>query len=222
MIDMDDLKVPGTDVFKNKVGITDAQTLAAAEADFSAIRLTELHLKPLVGAFTTEHLQRIHNHIFQDIYEWAGKLREVDLPDRLTRPGAPPWEIEKALNRVFDRLSSENHLKGYDLDEWTERSGYYLAELAQIQPFLAGNELVLQEFTRELAQENDIWLQWDGITKEQITDELHSAMQGSRTANLRRLIMLAVDSEPIKHHHTRDVLRNTERGRGREFDFTKY
>jgi cell filamentation protein len=189
---------------------------------FCAIRLTELQLKPLVGAFTTEHLQRIHNHVFQDVYEWAGTLREINLPDRLRRPGAPPWEIEKALNRVFDQLSSENHLKGYDLDEWTERSGYYLAELAPIQPFLAGNELVLQEFTRELAQENDIWLQWDGITKEEITDELHSAMQGSRTANLRRLIMLAVDSEPIKHHHTRANLRNTDRAQGRELGFTKY
>jgi cell filamentation protein len=216
MIDIDDFKVLGTDVFKNKLGISDAQTLASAEADFTAIRLTQLHLKPLVGAFTTEHLQRVHNHIYQDIFEWAGKLREVDLPDRLTRPGAPPREIENVLNRAFDRLSSENHLKGYDLDEWTERSGYYLSELAQIQPFLVGNELVLQEFTRELAQENDIWLQWDGITKEQITDELHAAMQAFRTANLRRLIMLAVDSEP------RDVLRNTDRARGRGLDFTKY
>jgi cell filamentation protein len=222
MIDFDDLTVPGTDVLKNKLGIADARKLAAAEADFSAIRLTQLHLKPLVGAFTTEHLQQIHNQVFQDLYDWAGKLREVNLPDRLTRPGAPAWEIEHALNRVFDRLSSENHLKGYGLDEWTERSGYYLTELAQIQPFLAGNELVLQEFTRELARENDIWLQWDGIMKEQITDELHSALQGSRTANLRRLIMLAVDSEPTKDHHTRDALRNTNRGRGRELDSTKY
>jgi len=222
MIDFEDLTIPGTDVLKNKLGIVDARKLAAAEADFSAIRLTQLHMKPLVGAFTTEHLQQIHSHVFQDVYEWAGKLREVNLPDQLTRPSAPAWEIEQALNRVFDRLSSENHLKGYGLDEWTERSCHYLAELAQVQPFLAGNELVLQEFTRELAQENDIRLQWDGITKEQITDELQSALQGSRTANLRRLMMLAVDSEPIKDHPRREVLRNTNRGRGRELDFTEY
>jgi cell filamentation protein len=222
MIDMDDFMVPGTAILKNKLGIADVAKLAAAEADFSAIRLTQLHVKPLVGAFTTEHLQRIHSHVFQDVYEWAGKLREVNLPDRLTPPGAPAWEIEHALNRVFDRLSSENHLKGCVLDEWTERSGDYLAELAQIQPFLVGNGLVLQEFTRELAQENDIWLQWDSITKEQITNDLHSVLRGSRTANLSRLIMLAVDSEPIKDYQTRDVLRSTHRGRGRELDFTKY
>jgi hypothetical protein len=35
MIDMDDLKVPGTDVLKNKLGIADAWKLAAAEADFA-------------------------------------------------------------------------------------------------------------------------------------------------------------------------------------------
>jgi len=219
--DIDDLKIPGTDVFRNKLGITDGHKLASAEADLTAIRLTQLHLKPLVGAFTTEHLQTVHNHIYQDIFAWAGQLREVELRERLTRPGAPPGEIERALNRVFDRLSSENHLKGYELDEWAERSGYYLAELGDIQPFLAGNELALQEFTRELALENNIWLQWDGITKEQITDELNSALQGSRAANLRRLIMLAFDPEPVKPHHTRELLRNTDRERGRELDFTK-
>lgn len=222
MIDISDFKVPGTDVWKNKLDITDARQLASAEADFSAIRLAELNVRPLVGAFTTEHLQRIHNHVFQDVYEWAGKLREVDIPEWLTRSGAPPWEIEKALDRVFDKLSSENHLKGYDLDEWTDRSAYYLGELAQIQPFLAGNELALREFTSELGRENDIWLQWDGITKEQIFDELSSAFQASRAANMRRLIMLALDPEPLKHHHTHDFIRNPERNRSRELDFTKY
>jgi hypothetical protein len=48
------------------------------------------------------------------------------------------------------------------------------------------------------------------------------ALQSSRAATLRRLIMLAVDSEPVKHHHTRDVLSSIDRVRGREFDFTKY
>ena len=222
MIDIDDLKVPGTDVFKNKLGTADAGILASAEADFSAFRLTQLHLKPPAGAFTAEHLQRIHNHIFQDVYDWAGKLREVNSSERSTRPGVPPSEIEGALNRVFDRLSSENHLKGYGLDEWTERSARYFVELAEIRPFLAGNELVLLELTRELAQENNIWLQWDGVTENQVTDEVISALQGSRAANLRRLIMLAVDPEPVKHHHTRDLFRNTDRIRGRELDFTKY
>jgi cell filamentation protein len=222
MIDISDFKIPGTDVWENKLDITDARQLASAEADFLAIRLAELHMKPIAGAFTTEHLQRIHNHVFQDVYEWAGKLREVDIPERLTRPGAPPWEIEKALDCVFDKLSSENHLKGYDLDEWTDRSAYYLGELAQIQPFLAGNELVLREFTTELGRENDIWLQWDGITKEQITDELSATFRASRAANMRRLIMLAVDPGPLKHHRSHELIRNPERNRGRDLDFTKY
>jgi len=222
MIDIDDLKIPGTDVFKNKLGITDRGKLASAEADFTAIRLTQLNRKPLVGAFTTEHLQGIHNYVFQDVYEWAGRLRDRDLPERLAQLSAPPHEIEKALNRVLDRLSSENHLKGCEPVAWIERSGYYLTELSQIQPFPTGNELVVEEFTRELAQENNIWLRWDRITKDHITGELNSSMQRSRGANLRRLIMLALDPEPVKHHHTRDLLRNMDHLRGREFGFTKY
>jgi fido (protein-threonine AMPylation protein) len=95
----------------------------------------------------------------------GGKLREVDVQDRLIGHGVPAWEIERTLDRIFDKLSTENHLKVCDFDEWAGRSSYYLGELLQIQPFLAGNAIALQEFTKDLARENDIRLQWMGLRK---------------------------------------------------------
>lgn len=222
MIDIADFTQPGSDVLKNKLNITNGLKLANAEGDFAAARLAELHVRPIVGAFTTEHLQSIHAHVFQDVYEWAGQLRQINLADRLTRSGAPPWEVEKALDRVFDKLSAENHLKGYELDEWADRSSYYLGELATIQPFLVGNELVIREFATELGRENDIRLQWDGITKEQIADELNASFQASRQANMRRLLILAVDPEPLTKHKSHEFIRNRDRGRGRDMDLAKF
>lgn len=215
MIDIADFQISGSHVLKNKLGITNAEALGNAEADFAAVRLSELHQKPIVGAFTTEHLQQIHGYLFQDVYEWAGKLREVKLPKEIVQPGAPPSEIERALDRLFDQLSTENHLKGYGVDQWAERSSYYIAEIADVQPFLVGNTFTLQEFTLELALENGIRLQWD----EEITDELSAAIQASRSASLRRIIMLAVDAGPTAmrtNPRSNDRSRITDRERTRE------
>ena len=215
MIDIADFQISGSNVLKNKLSITDARVLGNAEADCASIRLSELHQKPTVGAFTTEHLQQIHGYLFQDVYEWAGKLREVELPKGIAQPGTPPREIEKALDRLFDRLSSENYLKGYDLDQWAERSSYYLGEITDVQPFLSGNALALQEFTRELALENGMRLQWD----EGVGDELSAAFQASRSANLRRLILLAVDGDPAANRvnqRSNDRIRMTDRDQTRE------
>jgi cell filamentation protein len=127
MTEIEQYTIPGTNVLRNKLGITNAPALAQAEADFSTFRLVELQTKPIAGAFTVEHLQRIHHHIFQDLYEFAGQLRKVELPERVLDGATTPAEIERSLNKLFDRLSSENKLKGYELEEWTERSATYLA-----------------------------------------------------------------------------------------------
>jgi cell filamentation protein len=43
------------------------------------LRILELLDKPVSGAFDLKHLQAIHAYIFQDVYDWAGELRKVDI-----------------------------------------------------------------------------------------------------------------------------------------------
>jgi cell filamentation protein len=214
MTEMEQYTIPGTSVLRNKLGITNAPALAQAEADFSTFRLVELQTKPIAGAFTIEHLQRIHHHIFQDLYEFAGELRKIELPERVLRGATTPAEIERSLNKLFDRLSSENKLKGYELEEWTERSATYLGEMSKIQPFLVGNGQVLREFSDELARANGLSLQWDGISRDGMEEDLES-LQMSTDSNLRRLILLAMDPDPEKIRPSRgeDGLPNIDRNR---------
>jgi cell filamentation protein len=214
MNDLAQYTIPGTDVLRNKLGITSAPALAQAEADFTTFRLVELQTKPITGAFTIEHLQRIHQHIFQDLYDFAGELRKVELPDRLLRRDIPSGEIERSLNKLFDRLSSENKLKDYAMDEWTERSAFYLGQLSKTHPFPIGNGPVLREFADELARENGLALQWDGISREGMDEDLES-LQMSANSNMRRLILLAMDPDPEKLRPTRgeDWMPNMERNR---------
>jgi cell filamentation protein len=78
--DADDVYcIPGTAVLKNKAGITDQEQLDEFEGDFTAIRLLELTQNPVEGSFDLAHLCKIHQYLFQDVYEWAGEVRTVDI-----------------------------------------------------------------------------------------------------------------------------------------------
>ena len=196
MIDATDFTIPGTGVLKNKLGITDSAALVKATTDSTALRLAELRASPIRGGFDSAHLQAIHHHLYQDLYDWAGELRTIDVGN------VPASQVEKSLNDVFDRLNRENHLKGFSAEQWARNGSAYVYDLGTIQPFLAGNEIALQEFAVELARKNNLSLQWDA-TPDIASDSIALLSQAEQSANLRRLIMLAMDTEPIAHHSQR-------------------
>ncbi|MGD0358636.1 MAG: Fic family protein [Terracidiphilus sp.] len=197
MIDATDFTIPGTGVLRNKLGITDPAALSKATADSTALRLAELHASPVRGGFDSTHLQAIHHYIYQDLYDWAGELRPIDAGN------VPASQVEKSLNSVLDCLSRENYLKGLSGEEWSRSASAYIYDLGTIQPFLAGNQIALQEFAVELARKNNLSLQWDA-TPDIASDSIALLSQAEQSANLRRLIMLAMDTGPITQHSCRD------------------
>ena len=196
MIDATDFTIPGTGVLRNKLGITDSAALLKATTDSTVLRLAELHASPIRGGFDSAHLQDIHHHLYQDLYDWAGELRSIEAHN------VPASQVEKSLNSVLDRLSRENHLKGLSAEEWAGSASAYLYDLGTIQPFLAGNEVALQEFAVELARKNNLSLQWD-TTPGIASDSMAILSQAEQSANLRRLIMLAMDTDPLAQYSNR-------------------
>jgi cell filamentation protein len=196
MIDSTDFTIPGTGVLRNKLGITDPAALSRAATDSTSLRLAELHASPVRGGFDSTHLQAVHHYIYQDLYDWAGELRPIDAGN------VPASQVEKSLNAVLDRLSRENHLKGLNAEEWARSASAYIYDLGTIQPFLAGNEIALQEFAVELARKNNLSLQWDA-TPDIAFDSMALLSQAEQSANLRRLIMLAMDTGPVAQHSSR-------------------
>lgn len=69
-------------VITNKIGITDSPTLAREEERISkksAARLFEQNLLNKMSSGTWTTLQNIHKVLFQDIYDFAGELRTVNI-----------------------------------------------------------------------------------------------------------------------------------------------
>ena len=191
MIEHTDITILGTTTLKNKLGITDPKQLATAEADLTAFRLAELRIVPILGGFDSIHLQEIHHHVYQDLYDWAGELRRLNAGNRSAA------DVATSLNAIFDRLARENHLKGRCPEEWGQSVSTYIYELGTIQPFLTGNELALREFADELARKNNLSLQWNTAAPEIGTNDVMSYLDRlEQSANIRRMVMLAMDTDP--------------------------
>lgn len=70
---------PGTNILINKFNCHDEKELRRIEALSTGGNLAWLQLHPIEGSFDFEHLKRIHHFIFQDLYDWAGQIRDVDI-----------------------------------------------------------------------------------------------------------------------------------------------
>lgn len=98
---------------KNKLGIVDSSELAREEERLSKMRAVQLFEEDILSDFepgTFDALQKIHEFIFSDIYDFAGKIREVNIAKGGFRFASVMYlcealkNIEKMPQRSFDEI----------------------------------------------------------------------------------------------------------------------
>lgn len=156
---------PETGILKNKLGIKDEDELKEAEAASVGWRSFQLSEQPIQGSFDLNHLKAIHKHLFDDIYEWAGELRNIDLA-KGDSYFANHHHIVSAATAVFKRLAEEGRLKGLGIASFSERAAYYLGEINALHPFREGNGRAQREFLSHLAYKNGYFIEWKNINQE--------------------------------------------------------
>jgi len=139
---------PGTTVLKNKLGLEAQQDLDAFEAEIVAQRAEEA--LP-IGKLTYAHYRAIHRHLFQDVYDWAGKIRKV----RISKGGSMfcyPESIDREMSKLFGSLAGQKQFKGLTVEAFAMRAAHFLAELNAIHPFREGNGRTQLTFLTLLAE----------------------------------------------------------------------
>ena len=159
----------GTDILINKLDIRTDDLLKEAESLFTAQRLLELSATPFQGSFDLKHLQQIHYYMFQDLYDFAGKIREEDISKGNTLFAKFQY-IAQNTEMLFNELKSEKLLKETSVDEFSKRSAYYMSELNIIHPFREGNGRTIREFIRCLALSCGYILNWNSVDKDNLLD----------------------------------------------------
>ena len=70
---------PESDVLRNLADIRNEETLREMEADYTLSRLSDVVVADSVRKFYFESLCELHYSIFQDVYDWAGKPRIINI-----------------------------------------------------------------------------------------------------------------------------------------------
>lgn len=183
---------PGTNVLKNKFDERDQDKLDNLETTFTTRRLFELYDSPIPGSFGLKHLQKIHKHIFQDVYPFAGKFRNESITKGNTR-FAEPLFIESYGSDVMKELKGEKFLKGLDKEQFSERASYYLGEINMLHPFREGNGRTQREFFRTLAMKNGYQLDWSKIDQKTM---LETSIKSVRESDaFKDLLMAAIEND---------------------------
>ena len=89
-----------------------------------------------------KHLQAIHRYIFQDVYDWAGKVRTVDIAKG--NMFCNVRFISGQADEIFTKLKEEKYLAGLDEETFIKRLAYYFSEINALHPFREG-EIVAEQ-----------------------------------------------------------------------------
>ncbi len=141
-------RYPYSDVLRNKLCITDALKLDLNEMQIVTIR-AENNVPS--GEFNLAHLQSIHYHLFQDVYKWAGEIRQTDI----SKGGHwfhPYNRIEMAMEDVHKRLKKERFLHGLGRAEFANRAAEYIGDVNRIHPFREGNGRTQFQYLKQLGE----------------------------------------------------------------------
>ncbi|MDD3204467.1 MAG: Fic family protein [Lachnospiraceae bacterium] len=142
----------------NKLGILDSVELAKAEEKISKKKAKELfesgYLDNLESG-TYETLSKVHQYLFEDIYEFAGKIRTVNLAKNNFR-FAPVMYLQAALENI-------EKMPNTTFDEIIEK----YVEMNAAHPFREGNGRSTRIWLDHiLKNEIHLVIDWSQVDKE--------------------------------------------------------
>lgn len=143
---------------ENKLGITDSAELARTEEKISKIKAIELYESDFIEEFEVgkfSGLAKIHKFLFDEIYDFAGKIRTVNIAKGNFR-FAPVMYLEMALKNI-DEMPQSTY------DEIVEK----YVEMNVAHPFREGNGRSTRIWLDSiLKKELKLVVDWNKVDKE--------------------------------------------------------
>ena len=145
----------GYGTLRNKLGIRDATELRRQEYALVFSRQAELHTAPnLLGrTYDVAHVRAIHRYLFQDVYEWAGEFRTVDMAKGTGVFAHWDTGIQDRLEDVH-YIIQEIQWKHLDYESFSASSALVFAYLNAAHPFREGNGRSSKVFMQHVAEQS--------------------------------------------------------------------
>jgi len=144
------------DVLRNKLNIRDEKLLDRAESDITYIKFANVD-EAVSGDFDVCFLKKLHQYIFEDIYDWAGNFRVIEMTkgERVLGGDTVRYSnsdnIEKECINVIETINTLNW-KELSTKQTAEQFAKLIASLWQIHPFREGNTRTIMTFATIYAE----------------------------------------------------------------------
>ena len=193
---------PGS-CLKNKLDIKNPIELHFAEYKLRAVRQGEIDRGEvdIPRTYDKAHLQAIHKHMFQDVYDWAGKFRDVNI-SKQGNPFVPADRLDKWTDKVSAKVK--------DKDWSTMSREEFVQSIAEVysyqnltHPFREGNGATAKQFISHVSEMSPYRLDFDRVER----DEWNAASSASYPEDLQK----STDPDPRKMYAVFDKL-TVERG----------
>ncbi len=144
-----DIYLNGTDIPKNRLGITNSELLHEVEKTLlqqayqTFIAECETNTR-----FDETYFKSLHQRTFETLYDWAGAFRTVDMSKGGSLFCRAAYLDRESL-RIFHQLEEEDFLhqaKDSQPEKFAEKLAYYQSELIALHPFYELNGRITRLF----------------------------------------------------------------------------
>ncbi len=132
-------------VLINKFDIRDEKQLDIMEQSITSMLIAKAIIDIPFENVDFEFYKKLHKYVFSDIYDWAGKVRIVDMSKKGTN-FCPAENIEKRAYSIFHRLKQNDYLKRFHDDDFIVEFTDLYCELNYLHPFREGNGRIQRLF----------------------------------------------------------------------------
>jgi len=177
-----------TGILRNLADITDPDALLFFESGAVTKRIQELYENP-IKIKNIKSLFAIHQHLFQDIYSWAGEKRIVEI-NKAGKQFFPTIYFENAFQFIDSLISDYKKISKNDKHKIAEQLAKILDNVNYLHPFREGNGRAQREFLRLLALEKGLALNLNPPNNKKVY-ELY--MQGTINSDVKALEKLILE-----------------------------
>lgn len=169
-----------TGVLRNLIGATSQSALDAAESDLTYARAIQLRRRSIPRTNDLAELCAIHNHLFQDVYDWAGQPRTVEIRKKSDGAAffAPVRMIERSAGYAAESLREDGFLRALPRERLIERLALHYDQFNYLHPFREGNGRTQRIFWSRVVRDAGYDLDWRDIPGEVNDAACHTAAAG--------------------------------------------
>ena len=184
---------PQSGVLRNLQDIKDPEVLLFVESSAVTKRLQELYKNPL-KIKNSDTLLKIHHHLFQDVYEWAGQVRTVNI----SKDGKPFFNGERfniGFKYIDNLISNYRRINKSNKKQLANQLAIILDHVNYLHPFRDRNGRTQREFLRLLALEKDLTLNLNPPDDQSIYERYMSGTIESDVNTLAELIFELIERQ---------------------------